>query len=178
MNTLYCKPRLAFYCILCIMLFTSCTTPAQSTRDSVQAKMRQAVNNADEAALLAGAYMVYSDAKQIAIFVTPGAGQYTLIGAVDTAHTALLDANRLLVDFGIDIAKVKTLEELKAILRARGFSELSPGLLPMLHYALKLGLGYMRSVGGTAIDLMVVPAFMMQPAWCIDGSVSCGGKQQ
>lgn len=178
MITTYFRTRIVFYFLLIAVLFTSCQAPAQATRDAVMASARAAVDNVSEAGLLAGAYMVYSDVQQIAIFVTPGGGMYTLIGAVDTAHNGLLDANKVLVDFDIDISRVKTLDELKTILRARGFEELTPGLFPMITYALRLGLGYLRSVGGSVVDLLVVPAFLIQPAWCIDGSVDCGGRQQ
>jgi len=180
MKTQYLSIRHLMYFILLALLITSCAQPnTEATRAKAAAVTLLGANTLQTATpeLYAiskvvssspGAFMLFDDCARIAVFISPG-GQtangtiYYFAAFVDTVHTALIDANNTLIDFGIDPQKITTLEEMRTALRSRGFEELAPTTLPTLYGALKLGLGFIRSLGGTITDIMIMPTYMLTP---------------
>jgi len=200
MNTQFYKTRLVMVALLFALLFSGCApdTRTQATMAAVYEQARIATNGtvtlengtsygdiipdviAVNAVLTAqpGAYALINDAQNLAIFISPAGKnaqgvQYYLYGVINTSRTCLVDAQRALVGLGIDSSKLGTLEELKTVLRSRGFEELTPASAPALIGVLRLGMGFLRSLGGAISDALVVPAIMLTPEqlypWC-DGA--------
>jgi hypothetical protein len=126
-----------------------------------------------------GAFMFVNDCQQLAVFIAP-AGKtaagvtYYMAGWIDTAHVALVDGTRQMVDLGIDPRKVHTLEDITNALRSRGFVEMTAAAAPTLYAALKLAIGFIRSMGSTISDVIVAPAFTLAtPPWCMEHPESC-----
>jgi hypothetical protein len=177
--------------LLFALLFSGCTAPdrhTQATMDAVYEQARIATNGtvtlengasytditasavAVNAVLTAqpGAYALYNDAQHLAVFLSPAGTnaqgvQYYLYGVINTSRTCIVDAQRILTGLGIDSSKLRTLDELKEALRAHGFSELNPVAVPTLIATLRLGMGFLRSLGGALSDVLVVPAIMLMP---------------
>jgi hypothetical protein len=141
----------------------------------------------EQASMLApGAFMVVNRVKDVAIFVAqgglaPNGSPYTFIGFIDTAHNCIVDATRQSALLKIDFTQIKTLTELKDLLRSKGFVELTEETAPSLLMVIRLALGYLKSVGAgisqgvgaTISDVLVVPAIMLTPEyyfpWCDRG---------
>lgn len=200
MNTqdFYTKTFVIF--LLFALLLSGCAAPdtrTQATMDAVKERAREAVEGKIAAMGLVGsnslqnvapdlwainkavtsqpgAYMLLNDVQQLAVFIAPGgktaAGlTYYFTGFIDVSKTAIVDANRQLASLGID-PQTKTLEEMLAALRSRGFTELTPVVAPTLVATLRLGLAFMKQLGTTISDVLIVPTFMFTPEtlypWC------------
>ena len=132
-----------------------------------------------------GAYAYFSEAQQVAVFMTPAENSagttYLLAAIVDTQHVYLMDASSKFAEWGIT-GKI-AMSELVACLKARGFIELTGSTAPTLIATLRLAYGYLRTQGakalvattklGGAIELMVMPAGLISPSWCIANPGTC-----
>jgi hypothetical protein len=187
------KTIMGWICIA-IMITSCCTrTPAQQTMTaagelarinadgsidmengmsvSMLAPFAVAANAATTAQPYAGAYL--NDCQHLAIFITQGSGQYYILTVIDTAHNAILGADRQLVELGID-ATGQTMEEMIAALRARGFERIPPGAAPTLFATIKLAVRFLstngarlvtgvKGLGSTLSDVIIVPAVLLTP---------------
>lgn len=190
MNTQFCNIRIVMLILLFALLLSGCTPEGQTqkTMEAVYAQARIAVDGtvslenganygditaaavAVNAVLTsqASAYALYNDAQHLAVFLSPAGTnaqgvQYYLYGVINTSRTCIVDAQRVLAGLGIDSSKLRTLDELKDALRAHGFSELNPVAVPTLIATLRLATGFLRTMGGTLSDVLVVPAIMLSP---------------
>lgn len=134
-----------------------------------------------------GAFMLLNRGSQIAVFISPagnvaGKAQAYLFAFVDVSKTALLSANRMLYEFGIDTQDIHSLEDLTVRLRNRGFEQLAPASVPTLYASLRLGVAFLKSLGGTITDLILVPAVLLTPdqlyPFCKEKPNSCVMIQQ
>jgi hypothetical protein len=202
MITKYYNTRIIITVVILALLITSCTPDVQATRQAILGQAEaitllagQSVEEAAPAlyainAVVSGAskdisYMVFNESQQIALFVSKGpaapvGGYYTYIATVDTAHGGLVNTLQYFKALGIRLGDIKTFSEFKAILRARGFTELTIGALPFLAQTVRLGLGFIKSCGGAVTDFLVVPAGLITTdelyPWCQD--MDCGGRKQ
>jgi len=136
-----------------------------------------------------GTFMVINKAKDVAIFVAQGGtamngSPYTFIGFVNVTHNYLVDPARAMGELGIDFSQIKSLTELKAILRNNGFDELTEKTAPTLLATIRLAMGYLKTLGvgisttlgSTISDVLVVPAGILTPEffnpWC-EGEKGC-----
>lgn len=186
MITKYSYTRLLFYFVILSLMISSCTeTGVQQTRSSILGKAEAATLLGDMSmeeaapalyaisAVVSGAskdvaYMVFNETQQIAVFVSrggpaPTGGNYTYIATVDTAHGGLLNTLTAFQRMGLRLGDIKTFGELKAALRMRGFTELTVTALPLLAQTIRLGIGFLKSVGGTMSHILVVPAGVLTP---------------
>jgi hypothetical protein len=209
MNTQFYKTRLVMVALLFALLFSGCAPNkrTQATMAAVKDTAREAVEGKIAAMGLIGSnslqavapdlYAInrvissgggiafFNDAQKIAVFMSP-AGKtttgemYYLMGVVDTAKVAIVDAQRQLGLMGM--GEVKTLSELKAGLRANGFTELVATSCPTVIATLRLAMGFLRSMGTSISHVLVVPAIMLTPEmlspWCLDGTVNCQQIEQ
>ena len=167
------------------LLLSGCGAPDQSPRETMAA-LTDRMNEAG-AIIPPGAYAYFSDVKQLVVFLAPaesGGSMYLLAAVVDAENVYLMDAGKQFAEWGIS-GKI-AMQELVACLKARGFHELQAGTTPTLIATLRLAWGYLRSqgarvaaTGGNAIQLIVVPAAIMTPAWCLQNPDLCdAGPQQ
>jgi hypothetical protein len=202
MVTQYYKTRLVMVALLFALLLSGCgpTLGAQATVNAVYEQARIATNGtltlengasygditpdviAVNAVLTAqpGAYALINNAQNLAIFISPAGTNaqgvtYYLYGVINTSRTCLVDAERALVGLGIDSSKLRTLEELKTVLRSRGFEELTPATAPALIATLRLAMGWLKTKGAEAAagmrnlglqnlsQLLVVPTLLLTP---------------
>ena len=198
MNTQQYNIRILLYFCLLSILITSCSTPdrgAQATTTALYDTARIALDGritkqpgqsydsltpeaiAISAVLTAqrGAFALVNDAEHLAVFLTPagknGTGAtYYLYAIVNTSRTCLVNANWVLDELGIDRLNMRTLDDLTRELRYRGFVELTPAVAPTLLATLRLGIGFLRSLGTSISDIIVIPALMLTPEqlspWC------------
>jgi hypothetical protein len=115
-----------------------------------------------------GAWMYLNDCQKIAVFIAEGGktasgASFYFSGFVNVERAAIIDANSTLISLGIDPAKITTLEDMTTALRARGFVELTAVGAPMLVSSLRLALGFLKSIGGTLTDIMIVPTYVLTP---------------
>jgi hypothetical protein len=115
-----------------------------------------------------GAFMLFNDCQHLAIFISPagqaaGKVQYYLYTFVDTSRNAILSANRMMSELGIDADDIKNLEDLTGQLKTHGFEKLAPASIPTLYATLRLGLAFLRTLGSTISDILVIPAIMLAP---------------
>jgi hypothetical protein len=191
MITKYLQYRLVCYLLIIAVWITSCgESGANATLESVRAQARAAVDGQMAAVTLVGAetlqedapalwaiskaianqpgaLMLYNDCQHLAIFISQGgktaSGQiYYFMGVVDTNTTAIVDATRQLISLGID-PKLNNLEDMTNMLRARGFVELTATTTPLLLSTLRLAIGFLKSMGGTISEVLVVPTYMLTP---------------
>ena len=203
MNTRYLPSRYILYTIIVALLLTACApTTAQRTQTAVIERARftlEGIRTSDGVAMSAiagdlyaiakvteganGAYLFYEAEQQIAVCLTEGGkmiggGRYWFAGIIDVNHTALLDAGRAFRAMGIDIDDVNSLAELKTALQLRGFEQFAPASVPLLAGAVRLGIGFLRTLGGTMSDILTIPAYMLTPEmlnpFCINGDLDCG----
>lgn len=207
MNTQYYRIRIIITTIILALVITSCNAPgAQATTTALYDTARIAVDGritmqpgqsfdslavdavAINAVLTAqrGAFALVNDAQHLAVFLTPAGkngnnATYYLYAVVNTSRTCLVNANWVLDELGIDRQKLQTLDDLTRALRARGFTELTPAVAPTLLATLRLGIGFLRSLGTSISDIIVVPALMLTPEqlspYC-GHELSCQGIQQ
>lgn len=203
MNTQFYKTRLVMVALLFALLLLGCVTPDRKTQATVNAVYEQAriatngtftlENGASYAditpdviavnAVLTtqpGAYALINNAQNLAIFISPAGTNaqgvtYYLYGVINTSRTCLVDAERALVGLGIDSSRLRTLEELKTVLRSRGFEELTPATAPALIATLRLAMGWLKTKGAEAAagmrnlglqnlsQLLVVPTLLLTP---------------
>jgi hypothetical protein len=126
-----------------------------------------------------GAFMLLNDCQHLAVFISPagangnGGAAYYLYTFIDTSKTALLSANRILSELGIGDSQLTSIDALTTALRERGFTPVTTAALPTLATTLRLGMGFLRSLGGTISHVILVPALMLSPEqiapWCGDG---------
>jgi hypothetical protein len=133
-----------------------------------------------------GAFMLLNQNREIAIFIAqgglaPNGSPYTFVGVIDTAHNCIVDATRQFSLLNVDLSNVKTIDELKAVLKNRDFVELTEKTAPTILATIRLALGFLKTVGvgiattmGTTIsDVLVVPAGVLTPEfyypWCDQG---------
>jgi sucrose-6-phosphate hydrolase SacC (GH32 family) len=115
-----------------------------------------------------GSWMFLDACDKIAVFVTQagksasGAMIY-FAGTVDVKSGKLVDTANVLADYGIDFRKINTLEDMETALRSRGFSRMVPAAVPMLYQTLNMALSFIKSLGGSAIQILVVPGIMLTP---------------
>lgn len=210
MNTqdFYTKTFVIF--LLFALLVSACAAPNRKTQETMQAvkdNAREAVEGKIAAMGLVGSnslqavapdlYAInrvissgggiafFNDAQKIAVFMSP-AGQtatgeiYYLMGVVDTAKVAIVDAQRQLGLMGM--GEVKTLSELKAGLRANGFTELVATSCPTVIATLRLAMGFLRGIGTSISHVLIVPVIIFTPdmlyPWCEDSEINCQTIQQ
>lgn len=141
----------------------------------------------DKASMLAaGTFMMFNGSRDIAIFVAQGGAAangtpYVYIGTINMVNNAIVDANQVFKNLNIDMNQVRTLEQLKAVLKNNGFSELTATAVPTLLATIRLGLRYMKTAAVAAVDvgsktitdILVIPVFMLTPEmmypWCQTG---------
>ena len=189
MITTQLRTRYAFYSILLLFVYTSCDrTPARQTEAATLDLARIALDGqvtmsngrgldsiTPEAIAInavmtgqRGAFALLNEGRHLAIFIAPG-GQapggatWFISATVNTSRVALVDTRRQLQLMGIDSAKIQTLQQMVSALKSNGFTELTCAATPTLIATLKLGIGYLRSIGGTLSDMLVVPSYMLTP---------------
>lgn len=200
MNTNIYTKTLMIFCLFALLLSSCTNSGARATTVALYEQARIATNGtltlengasyaditpdvlAVNAVLTAqpGAYALINSAQNLAIFIAPAGAnaqgvQYYLYSVINTTRTCLVDAERALVGLGIDSSKLRTLEELKTVLRSRGFEELTPATAPTLIASLRLAMGWLKSRGAQAVagvrnldlqnlsQLLVVPAILLTP---------------
>jgi hypothetical protein len=134
-----------------------------------------------------GAFALINEGQHIAVFIAPG-GQtangtnFYFSAFINTSRVALVDARRQLQMLGIDSAKIQTLQQMVNALKEQGFEELTCATTPTLIATLRLGMGFLRSIGSTISDVLVVPAVMLTPEmmypWMDCTGGMCEGRQQ
>jgi hypothetical protein len=122
----------------------------------------------------------------VAVFVAQGGAAsngspYTFIGFVNVTHNYIIDPAKAMSGLGIDFSQIKSLTELKAVLRNNGFDELTEKTAPTLLATIRLAMGYLKTLGvgisttlgATISDVLVVPAGLLTPEyynpWCQTG---------
>lgn len=187
MNTQHIYTRTLVYFTLILFLVTSCAqhSPAVQTETAIIERARFTLDGVDfqaDASTIAGdlwavqkvidgsrgAYMLYDCERQLAVFISEGGkmvggGRYFFYGVIDISHNALVDAGRQLRALGIDVDDITSLDQLKTILQRHGFTQYAASSLPLLASAVRLGMGFLKSLGGTLSEVLVVPAGALTP---------------
>lgn len=186
MKTQYYKTRMVMVALLFALLLSACADNAP--RETMQAVKEQA----EDAGFVVppGAYALLNEAQQVVIFLAPvgtEAGTYYLAAIVDTQHVYLYqDAAAKFNEWGLQ-GKI-FVDELITALKARGFTELSGSNAPTLIATLRLGWAYLRTQGakalvattklGETIQMIVMPAGLISPAWCVEHPEYCESNEQ
>lgn len=190
MTTKFIPTRYLFYGIVVAILISSCSgNGAKQTQEAIYgaAEAAQILGDmtAEEAAVSLVAiqavlgssaqkagmeYMLWNELHGIAVFVSRGAqaptgGYYAIVGAVDTIHGTILRTADVYNRFNINMSTVKSFQDLRDALDCRGFREIAPAAFPSLWSALRLGIGYLRTLGNSVSHVLVVPAVMLSPEY-------------
>lgn len=193
MNTQYYRTRLTVYFLMFAVIVTSCGDQpnTRATLESVRSQAQQAIDARMAAIILVGgqtlqdtapqlwalekainscpgAFAYFNDLHHMAVFISPGGkaasgSMYFFAAWIDTSSVALVDATRQMVDYGIDPKKINNLEDMINALRSRGFVELTATRAPMLIATLRLAVGFIKSLGGTISDVLVLPVGVFTP---------------
>jgi hypothetical protein len=116
-----------------------------------------------------GAWAMIDQANHIAWFFAPAGktasgSPYFIGAAVDTARLVLVNGNSILVDYyGIDPRAMTNREEIERLLVARGFVRLTPAVAPTLVSSLRLACSFLKNLGTSISDVMVIPIYMLTP---------------
>jgi hypothetical protein len=115
-----------------------------------------------------GAWAMLDQANHIAWFFAPAGktasgATYYIGAAVDTARLVLVNGSTVLGEYGIDPRAMSTREEIERLLVARGFVRLTPAVDPTLVSSLRLAMSFIKNLGTTLSDVLVIPAYMLTP---------------
>jgi hypothetical protein len=115
-----------------------------------------------------GAWAMLDQANHIAWFFAPAGktasgSSYFIGAAVDTARLVLVNGSAVLGEYGIDPRAMSTREEIERLLVARGFVRLTPAVAPTLVSSLRLACSFLKNLGTTISDVLVIPAYMLTP---------------
>ena len=179
--------------IILVTMLSSCAQPGaqRKTAEAVLSQAQVAVDGQYAAAALVGAqqieavlpqliaiennlagakgsWMFLDACDKIAIFVTQAGKSSSGVmiyfaGTVDVKSGKLIDTANVLAEYGIDFRKIHTLEDIETALRSRGFTRMVPAAVPMLYQTLNLAMSFIKSLGGSAIQILVVPGIMLTP---------------
>jgi len=114
--------------------------------------------------------MLYNQAKELAVYAAPmsknTAGLTTWRYVfIDTAHVAICDFAQTITKLGGNPTELNTIKTLNAFLSGAGFKEVSTeaAVIAALVQSSRLAVGFLRSLGSTTIEVIVVPAYFFTP---------------